>query len=241
MKWKSFFLYDDVMRWQNIQNSQPGDAMNNNRSSRNFLDSLIVQMDLGLRTLFANPVAHRLNPAENQPQTKLSESESKHSAGLMRINHVGEVCAQALYAGQALTGRQEEVRQKMREAADEEVDHLAWCAERIHELDSHTSYLNPLWFAGSFALGVTAGIIGDRWSLGFVAETENQVVGHLDSHLEKLPSSDRKSRAIVSQMRKDEAKHAAAASAAGGKDLPSLIKFAMTAMSKVMTSVAYWV
>ncbi len=215
--------------------------MKDKQSSQNFLDSLIVQMDLGLRTLFANPIAHRLSPAEKESQTELSESDSKHSAGLMRINHVGEVCAQALYAGQALTGSQEEVRKKMREAAAEEVDHLAWCAERIHELDSHTSYLNPLWFAGSFALGVTAGLIGDRWSLGFVAETENQVVRHLDSHLEKLPSNDRKSRAIVSQMREDEAKHATIALAAGGKDLPSPIKFAMTAMSKVMTSIAYWV
>lgn len=215
--------------------------MKEKKSSQNFLDSVIVQIDLGLRTLFASPVAHRTNPADSEPQTELSESELKHSAGLMRINHVGEVCAQALYAGQAITGRREEVRKKMREAAAEEVDHLAWCAERINELGSHASYLNPLWFAGSFAIGVSAGLIGDRWNLGFVAETENQVVSHLDSHLEKLPSNDRKSRAIVSQMRKDEAKHATAAIDAGGEDLPSPIKFAMTAMSKVMTSIAYWV
>lgn len=209
--------------------------------SSNLLDAVIKQIDLGLRTLFANPVAQRPNPACNELTAELTMDDSKHSAGLMRINHVGEVCAQALYAGQALTGRSEDVREKMREAAAEEVDHLAWCAERINELGSHTSYLNPLWFAGSFALGVSAGMIGDRWSLGFVAETENQVVRHLDSHLEKLPSDDRKSRAIVRQMKEDEAKHATTALAAGGKELPSPIKFAMTGMSKVMTSIAYYI
>lgn len=215
--------------------------MNKKQSSLGFMDSMIIQIDTGLRTLFAIPAAHRPNPAENETEIELSKTDADHSSALMRINHVGEVCAQALYAGQSLTGRSEDVREKMREAAAEEVDHLAWCAERIHELGSHTSYLNPLWFAGSFALGVTAGLIGDRWSLGFVAETENQVVRHLDSHLEKLPAHDHKSRAIVSQMRTDEAKHAMGALDAGGADLPSPIKFAMTGMSKVMTTVAYWV
>jgi ubiquinone biosynthesis monooxygenase Coq7 len=205
------------------------------------VDDVLIQIDVGLRTLFAKPVAQRLNPASEVPEAKLSASEARHSAGLMRINHVGEVCAQALYAGQALTGRQAEVRKKMREAAAEEVDHLAWCDERLHSLGSHTSYLNPLWFAGSFALGVGAGLIGDRWSLGFVAETENQVVRHLDSHLKELPAHDTQSRAIVTQMREDEAHHATTALAAGGSELPAPIKLVMTAMSKIMTSIAYWV
>jgi ubiquinone biosynthesis monooxygenase Coq7 len=215
--------------------------MTSKKLSHNIVDAMITQVDLGLRTLFAKPVAKRANPASKEPEANLSSSEARHSAGLMRINHVGEVCAQALYAGQALTGRQAEVREKMREAAAEEVDHLAWCDERLRSLNSHTSYLNPLWFAGSFALGVTAGLIGDRWSLGFVAETENQVVRHLDSHLTQLPEKDLQSRAIVTQIREDEAKHATTALAAGGKELPSAIKFAMAAMSKVMTSIAYWV
>lgn len=215
--------------------------MNTQKPNTSMVDAVIMQVDVGLRTLFAKPIAQRTNPASDVPQGKLSRSEAKHSAGLMRINHVGEVCAQALYAGQALTARHAEVREKMHEAAIEEVDHLAWCDERLQSLGSHTSYLNPLWFAGSFALGVTAGLIGDRWSLGFVAETENQVVRHLNSHLKELPLNDTQSRAIISQMREDESKHATSALAAGGGDLPSPIKFAMTAMSKVMTSIAYWV
>ena len=215
--------------------------MSTKKPNISMVDAVILQVDVGLRTLFAKPIAQRISPASEVPQERLSASEAKHSAGLMRINHVGEVCAQALYAGQALTARQGEVREKMREAAAEEVDHLAWCDERLQSLGSHTSYLNPLWFAGSFALGVTAGLIGDRWSLGFVAETENQVVRHLNSHLKELPLNDTQSRAIVSQMREDESKHATTALAAGGSDLPSPIKFAMTAMSKVMTSIAYWV
>jgi len=215
--------------------------MSTKKSPTSIVDAVLIQVDLGLRTLFAKPVAQRKNPAVEVSEGILSEDQTRHSAGLMRINHVGEVCAQALYAGQALTGRQSEVREKMREAAAEEVDHLAWCEERLQSLNSHTSYLNPLWFVGSFALGVTAGLIGDRWSLGFVAETENQVVRHLNRHLKELPLNDTQSRAIVSQMREDEAKHATAALAAGGSELPSPVKFAMTAMSKVMTSIAYWV
>ena len=211
------------------------------KSSASVIDSVITQVDIGLRTLFAKPIAQRTNPAREVPEAKLSASEARHSAGLMRINHVGEVCAQALYAGQALTGRQADVREKMREAAAEEVDHLAWCDERLQSLGSHTSYLNPLWFAGSFALGVSAGLIGDRWSLGFVAETENQVVRHLDSHLKELPVHDTQSRAIVSQMREDEANHATAAVAAGGAKLPTPIKFVMSTMSVIMTSITYWI
>lgn len=198
-----------------------------------------MQVDVGLRTLFAEPVAQRQNPAASIKHATLSDDERRHSAGLMRINHVGEVCAQALYAGQALTGRSAEVREKMQEAAAEEVDHLAWCQDRLTSLGSHTSYLNPLWFAGSFTLGVTAGLMGDRWSLGFVAETENQVVRHLESHLNKLPTQDTQSRAIVAQMRDDEARHATAAQNAGANELPAPVKFAMKSLSTVMTSIAY--
>ncbi len=215
--------------------------MSAKKTSTNIVDDLLIQFDVGLRTLFAKPVSQRANPANNEPEVVLSPSEARHSAALMRINHVGEVCAQALYAGQALTGRKAEVREKMREAAAEEIDHLAWCNERLDSLGSHTSYLNPFWFAGSFALGVTAGLIGDRWSLGFVAETENQVVRHLDSHLKELSKHDLQSRAIVAQMREDEAAHATTAIASGASELPVPIKWAMKAMSKVMTSIAYYV
>jgi len=200
-----------------------------------------MQVDVGLRTVFAEPAAQRPNPALAIEDASLSDDERRLSAGLMRINHVGEVCAQALYAGQALTGRSAKVREKMQEAAAEEVDHLAWCQDRLTSLGSHTSYLNPLWFAGSFTLGITAGLMGDRWSLGFVAETENQVVRHLESHLNKLPIQDAQSRAIVTQMRDDEAKHATVAQNAGATDLPTPVKFAMKSLSKVMTAIAYWV
>lgn len=215
--------------------------MAGSKTSLGVLDAFLVQVDLGVRTLFAKPQAQRANPAAKVQAGELTAREIRHSAGLMRINHVGEVCAQALYAGQALTGRQAMVREKMREAAAEEIDHLAWCDERLASLGSHTSYLNPLWFAGSFALGITAGLIGDRWSLGFVAETENQVVRHLEGHLQQLPPQDAASRAIVSKIREDEAAHAMTALAAGGAELPSPVKFVMGAMSKVMTSIAYWV
>ncbi len=206
-----------------------------------FIDTLLIQVDTGLRTLFADPVAQRQNPAKNIANPMLSTDEAQLSAGLMRVNHVGEVCAQALYSGQALTGRSAEVRMRMQEAAAEEIDHLAWCQDRLTALDSHTSYLNPLWFAGSFTLGVAAGLMGDRWSLGFVAETENQVVRHLQSHLKILPEQDAQSRAIVTQMRDDEEKHAVLAQRAGASELPAPVKAAMAAMSKVMTSIAYWV
>lgn len=206
-----------------------------------FLDNVLVQIDQGVRTLLGKPVAERPSPANDEPVRLLTSEEQRHSAGLMRINHVGEVCAQALYAGQAITARSSDTREKMRTAAAEEIDHLAWCEQRLTDLHSHTSYLNPMWFAGSFALGLTAGLIGDKWSLGFVAETEHQVVRHLDSHLRELPANDEQSRAIVRQMRADEAKHATTALDAGGAELPSIVKFTMTAMSKMMTRVAYWV
>ena len=163
------------------------------------------------------------------------------AARLMRVNHTGEVCAQALYQGQALTARLENVRRDMERAATEENDHLAWCERRIEALGSHPSVLNPLFYSGSFAIGAMAGVIGDRWSLGFVAETEDQVVRHLDSHLERLAPEDRKSRAILQQMRTDEARHAAKAREAGGAKLPLPVRGLMAATSKLMTKTTYWI
>jgi ubiquinone biosynthesis monooxygenase Coq7 len=160
------------------------------------------------------------------------------SASLMRVNHVGEVCAQALYQGQALTSRSIDVKDKMNEAAEEEIDHLNWCYQRIEQLDSHTSYLNPIWYLGSFALGIGAGLAGDKWSLGFLAETERQVVEHLESHLERLPAEDTISRAIVSQMAEDEAKHAEMAVENGAAELPEFIKQAMKKTAGLMTKLS---
>jgi ubiquinone biosynthesis monooxygenase Coq7 len=162
----------------------------------------------------------------------------EQSASMMRVNHVGEVCAQALYQGQALTSRSIGVREKMNEAAEEEIDHLNWCFRRIEQLDGHTSYLNPLWYLGSFALGLGAGVAGDRWSLGFLAETERQVVEHLESHLERLPKEDTVSRAIVEQMAEDEAKHAAMAIENGAAELPNFIKMAMKTTARFMTQLS---
>ena len=160
-------------------------------------------------------------------------------AGLMRINHSGEVCAQALYAGQAATARHDETRDAMQLAADEEIDHLAWCEDRLRELDSRPSILNPFWYAGSFAIGAIAGIAGDRWSLGFVKETEKQVEAHLEDHLERLPEGDGRSQAILDQMKKDEAKHAEMAEAAGARDLPPPIQSAMAFTASIMKTLAY--
>ncbi len=171
----------------------------------------------------------------------MSYQEKRHAASLMRINHTGEVCAQALYQGQALTAKLPNVRDKMEQAAQEEVDHLAWCSERIHELGSRESLLNPFWYASSFTIGALAGIAGDKWSLGFVAETEYQVCRHLDDHLEKLPIQDSKSRVILQQMREEELKHATTALEHGGAELPKPIKGAMGLMSKMMTSSVYYI
>jgi len=174
------------------------------------IDHVIAGLDIALRSVFATPKAYRKSPAiENKiSEQDLSETERKKSIELMRINHVGEVCAQALYQGQALTARSEDVKNKMQEAATEEVDHLSWCDERINELGGRTSLLNPLWYTGSLGLGTIAGLIGDKWSLGFLEETENQVEQHLAEHLHYLPENDQRSRAIVEQMKVDEAKHA---------------------------------
>jgi ubiquinone biosynthesis monooxygenase Coq7 len=173
------------------------------------------------------------------PEEDLSEAERDHIGRLMRINHTGEVCAQALYQGQALTARLAAVRDSMERAAAEENDHLDWCEARIHELGGRTSYLNPLWYAGSFMLGATAGLAGDRWSLGFVAETEHQVEDHLDDHLGQVPQVDQRTRAILEQMKSDEINHATKAIEAGGASLPAPVRFAMKMMSRVMTTTVY--
>lgn len=207
---------------------------------QNFLDQIITALDNGLRSTFLKPDAKRLSPATAYDTDPISAKPELQqlSASLMRVNHVGEVCAQALYQGQALTSRSDSVKQKMQEAADEEIDHLNWCYQRIEELDGHTSYFNPIWYFGSFVLGVGAGLAGDRWSLGFLAETERQVVEHLQSHLERLPTQDTVSRAVVSQMAEDEARHAEMAVDSGAADLPQTIKDLMRASARVMTSVS---
>lgn len=206
-------------------------------------DTLIINFDQGVRTLFGKPQpTERSNPAagEDNP-TELSADEKRHVAGLMRVNHAGEIAAQALYQGQALTARLPEVREQMQRAALEENDHLIWCAQRLKELDSHVSYLGGFWYAGSFMMGALAGAAGDKWSLGFVAETERQVIRHLDAHLSQLPPQDQKSQAILQQMKIDEKHHATTAIKAGGAPLPSLVKSLMKNVSKVMTKTAYYV
>ena len=205
------------------------------------LDQLVEQFDNGLRTLFGRPaITERSNPASAVPETELTESERELAGRLMRINHAGEVSAQGLYQGQALTARLPEVRQKMERAAQEENDHLDWCETRIRELGTHKSLLNPVWYAGSVAIGALAGLIGDKWSLGFVAETEHQVVRHLDSHLAQVASHDEKTRSILEQMKQDEAQHATTALHAGGADLPAPVQAMMQLTSKVMTKTTYW-
>ncbi len=206
------------------------------------LDQFILQADHALRTVFGRPdVTERENPSTGFPNSKLDETERKKAAGLMRVNHSGEVSAQALYQGQALTARLEEVRQSMQRAADEENDHLVWTQQRLEELSSHKSVLNPIWYCGSFAIGAIAGLLGDKWSLGFVAETEHQVIRHLDNHLQRLPQADERSKAILNQMKIDEAHHATLAVEGGGAELPWPVKKLMAAMSKVMTTSAYYI
>lgn len=204
------------------------------------LDSLLIQVDQALRTVAVdNPPHDRPSPAKKASEQELTEQEKAHAAGLMRVNHTGEVCAQALYQGQALTAKLTSVRSEMEHAADEEIDHLAWCQERVNQLGSHTSVLNPLWYGLSFGIGATTGLISDKLSLGFVAATEDQVCQHLEHHLEKLPAQDEKSRSIVEQMLEDEAKHADAALAAGGLKFPAPVKVLMTVVSKAMTKSSY--
>lgn len=204
------------------------------------LDKLIIEFDKGLKTLTASAHSVRPHPDENVQEPELSAEEKRHALGLMRVNHCGEVCAQALYNGQALTAKNPQIVDALQQASKEETEHLAWCEKRIHELGGHTSLLNPLWYAGSFTLGAIAGAIGDKWNLGFLAETEHQVGAHLEKHLHELPASDEKSRAILQQMKTDEAQHADTAIGLGGAELPAPIKDAMKHISKVMTSTTYY-
>ncbi|MFN5235384.1 MAG: 2-polyprenyl-3-methyl-6-methoxy-1,4-benzoquinone monooxygenase [Burkholderiaceae bacterium] len=203
------------------------------------LDSAICAFDRTLRTMSNVATASRPNPAVGVAEPGLTEQEKTHSAGLMRVNHVGEVCAQALYAAQSAFAKTPLTREQFQKAGEEEVDHLAWTADRLQELGSSTSLLNPLWYAGSFALGAVAAKLGDPVSLGFVVETERQVEAHLDRHLEELPPNDLRSRAIVTQMRDDEVAHAEAAAQLGAAELPLPVKKVMQAIAKVMTTAAY--
>ena len=203
-------------------------------------DRLIIEFDTALKSISGGAHAQRSMPInEDLGKTTLSETERAHAAGLMRVNHVGEVCAQALYQSQKLLARDSHIQEMLNHSAQEEMGHLAWCEARVKELGSHTSYLNPFWYAGSFAIGLMAGLAGDKWSLGFVAETEKQVENHLQSHLETLPENDQQSRAIVQQMRLDEIEHGKDAIDAGGVVLPPVIQKLMEASSKLMTSTAY--
>lgn len=207
------------------------------------IDNFIINADRALRTLAAGSdmTCERPSPARPLDEAELSDSERKQAAALMRVNHTGEVCAQALYQGQALTAKLPQVRDEMKKAAEEEIDHLVWCQERIDSLGSHTSYLNPVWFGLSFAIGAGAGLVSDKVSLGFVAATEHQVCKHLQSHLELLPTNDVRSRAVVEQMLEDEARHESMALSAGGYDFPAPVKGLMMIVSKAMTKTSYYI
>jgi ubiquinone biosynthesis monooxygenase Coq7 len=207
--------------------------------SPTFQDRCLNALDSGLRTVFASPRASRPSPAASVANPNLDKAAIQQAGSLMRVNHVGEICAQALYQSQALFGRSEDLRRHFEHAAEEELDHLAWTAERLEQLGAHTSHLAPLWWAGAFAWGSLAGIAGDRWSLGFVVETERQVEAHLASHLDRLPADDVQSRAIVEQMKREEAEHAEAALAAGALPLPAVVRGLMRVAAKVMTTVAH--
>ncbi len=206
------------------------------------IDNLLINLDQAVRTVFGRPPSTgRPNPADQSWEAELDEVEQQQAARLMRINHTGEVCAQALYQGQALIASQPEVRAQLEQAAMEENDHLNWCEARLEELGSHTSVLNPLFYAGSFLLGALNGRAGDRWNLGFLAETEHQVVQHLQEHLERLPPQDEKSRLILAEMQADEDRHATTALEAGGTPLPLAVRLLMKAAAKMMTQTTYWV
>jgi len=210
--------------------------------TRNYtpLDRLLISIDGALRMATGHAdTAHRESPSAAVPEVMMDEKNRQHAAGLMRINHAGEVCAQALYAGQAVTARNADIQAEMQQAADEEIDHLGWCKDRLDELESGPSRLDPLWYAGSFAIGALAGLAGDGWSLGFLKETENQVEAHLEAHLEKLPPEDARSRAILEQMKIDEARHAQMAEASGAYELPLPLRNLMRLAANAMKAVAY--
>lgn len=203
------------------------------------LDHLIVEFDKGIRTLFSQAHSVRPHPDASLTDVPMEESEKTAAAALMRVNHSGEICAQALYQGQSLTARDPEVQEKLQLAAQEETEHLAWTSKRVYELGGHLSFLNPVWYTGSLAIGAAAGLLGDKWNLGFLSETEQQVGQHLQSHLERLPQQDEKSRAIVTQMYTDEIGHADMATSLGGAELPQPVKFAMKINAKVMTTLSH--
>lgn len=222
--------------------SRPHTTENERMLSRplSFTDRILIEVERAIGTAFGTaPSPSRPSPAANLAEAELTEDERRHAAGLMRVNHTGEVCAQALYSGQAAVARHEDTRAQLLEAAAEETDHLAWCADRLDALHSRPSLLNPLWYAGSFTLGAVAALISDKVSLGFVVETERQVEAHLGEHLEKLPADDAASRAVVAQMKDDEARHGRHAREAGGIDLPAPIPTLMRYTSNVMKAVAY--
>lgn len=206
-----------------------------------YLDRAIQEVDMALRTLITpeNRASKRETPGKALPENPLTAAQKKHISGLMRVNHAGEVCAQGLYQGQALTAKLAKVRQQMIEAADEETDHLAWCEQRLRELGSNTTILNPLWYTGSLMIGALAGLAGDRISLGFVAETEHQVSAHLQKHLENLPAEDEKTRLILERMQEDERHHAEMAKDAGAITLPGFIRGLMQGVSRIMTKTSY--
>lgn len=210
--------------------------------TNSFLDAFITGADSALRTLLPPPkrISTRRSPAEHIDDIELSSQQKKHISGLMRVNHAGEVCAQALYQGQALTAKLSHIKKQMAEAAEEEIDHLAWCEQRLYELGSRPSMLNPIWYSGSIILGAVAGLAGDNISLGFVAETERQVSAHLQSHLHNIPSEDKKTRAILELMQMDEEFHATTAIEAGATELPYIIKQLMSAVSRLMTNSSYY-
>lgn len=204
------------------------------------VDQWLSGLNQALAVCFGpSPQGQRANPAGELPAVELNEDQRRHVAGLMRVNHAGEVCAQALYAGQALTARNPQVQTAMQQAAAEELDHLDWCAQRLRELNDRPSRLGVLWYSGSMLMGVTAGLLGDRWNLGFLRETECQVEAHLASHLQRLPADDQRSRAIVEQMKTDEADHAAMAEQAGGAELPPPVPRLMALTADMMKALAY--
>ena len=207
----------------------------------NSIDRLIIEFDKALRTLAATPASARPLPGGNLAEAELSDAQKRHAAALMRVNHCGEVCAQALYQGQALSCEDATVTRALAQAAREETEHLAWTEQRVTELGGRLSLLNPLWYAGSLALGYAAGRFGTRWNLGFLAETERQVEAHLEGHLERLAPQDAKTRAIVEQMKRDEAAHARTAYDLGGAELPEPVKRAMRLSARIMTGASYWV
>jgi ubiquinone biosynthesis monooxygenase Coq7 len=202
-------------------------------------DQAIAEFDRVLRVLFAEPVARRPSPGEDTPEDNRDNAARSHAAALMRVNHCGEVCAQALYQGQALASSNEAIREALAKSATEESDHLAWSADRVRELGGRVSLLNPLWYAGSFALGVVAGRLGDDWNLGFLAETERQVEEHLQGHVERLADSDARTRAVIEGMRREEAQHRRSAEQLGARELPAVVRLAMRLAARVMTTLSY--